>query len=60
MVTARPVRTDFGECGGAQQVLLLQSPGYQQVESSTGISGAQCGQLSISTGLETIGRRTCC
>jgi hypothetical protein len=25
MVTANPVRTDFGECGGAQQV-LLQSP----------------------------------
>jgi hypothetical protein len=35
MVTAKPVRTDFGECGGAQQ-LLLYSPGYQQVESSTG------------------------
>ena len=37
MVTAKPVRTDFGECGGAQQV-LFQSPGYQQVESSTGTS----------------------
>jgi excisionase family DNA binding protein len=44
MVTAKPVRTDFGECGGAQQ-LLLYSPGYQQVESSTGTLGAQCGQL---------------
>jgi hypothetical protein len=44
MVTAKPVQTDFGECGGAQQV-LLHSPCYQQVESSTGSSGAQCGQL---------------
>ena len=35
---------DFGECGGAQQ-LLLYSPGDQQVESSTGTSGGQCGQL---------------
>jgi hypothetical protein len=26
MVTAKPVRTDFGECGGAQHV-LLHSPG---------------------------------
>ena len=43
-VTAKPVRTDFGECGGAQQV-LFQSPGYQQVESSIGTSGGQCGQL---------------
>jgi hypothetical protein len=44
MVTAKPVRTDFGECGGGQQV-LLHSPGYQQVESSPGTSGGQCGQL---------------
>jgi hypothetical protein len=44
MVTAKPVQTDFGECGGSQQV-LLHSPGYQQVESSTGTSGGQCGQL---------------
>ena len=44
MVTAKPVRTDLGKCGGAQQVLLY-SPGYQQVESSTGTSGGQCGQL---------------
>jgi hypothetical protein len=58
MVTADPVRTDFGECGGAQLV-LLQGPGYQQVKSSTGTSGAQCGQLSISTRLETIRCRTC-
>ena len=41
MVTAKPVRTDFGECGGAQHVLFY-SPGYQQVESSTGTSGGQC------------------
>jgi hypothetical protein len=27
----------LGECGGAQLV-LFQSPGYQQVESSTGTS----------------------
>jgi hypothetical protein len=40
-VTAKPVRTDFGECGGAQHV-LLHSPGYQQVESSTGTAGGQC------------------
>ena len=44
MVTAKLVQTDFGECGGDQQV-LLHSPCYQQVESSTGSSGAQCGQL---------------
>jgi hypothetical protein len=44
MVTAKPVRTDFGECGGAQQV-LLDSPGYQQVESSTGTSSGQYGRL---------------
>ena len=25
--------------------MLLHSPGYQQVESSTGTSGGQCGQL---------------
>ena len=25
--------------------MLLHSPGYQQVESSTGTSGRQCGQL---------------
>jgi hypothetical protein len=44
MVTAKPVRTTLGSVGGAQQ-LLLYSPGYQQVESSTGTSGGQCGQL---------------
>ena len=44
MVTAKPVPTDFGECGGALQV-LFHSPGYQQVESSTGTSVGQCGQL---------------
>jgi hypothetical protein len=44
IVTAKPVRTDFRECGGAQQV-LLHSPGYQQVESSTGTSAGQRGQL---------------
>jgi hypothetical protein len=37
MVTAKPARTDIGECGSAQQV-RLHSPGYQQVESSTGTS----------------------
>ena len=25
--------------------MLFQSPGYQQIESPTGTSGAQCGQL---------------
>ena len=44
MMTAKPVRTDFGECGGAQQV-LLHSPGYQQVWTFHCTSGGQCGQL---------------
>ena len=44
MVTAKPVLTDFWECGGGQQV-VLNKPGYQQVERSNGTSGGQCGQL---------------
>jgi hypothetical protein len=40
--------------------VLLHSPGYQQVESSTGTSGGQCGQLKHQYKLEIIGWRRCC
>jgi excisionase family DNA binding protein len=44
-VTAKPVRNTFCEVWRTAQGAALQLRDYQQVESSTGNSGGQCGQL---------------